>query len=119
MTVVSQSSYTELIARLERRAMRDYGPLDEIPLLLGSADALITLATERDQALENLRASEKMRDDLRVVLTQNLAIFAAVNERVSSAPHDHYEPCGPTNYLRSQGVPEDELPECVCWKAGL
>lgn len=43
--------------------------------------------------------------------------LAAAEAKIAQAPHDHYEPCGPTNYLRYQDATDDELPECTCWKS--
>jgi hypothetical protein len=42
---------------------------------------------------------------------------ARLRKLIEDAPHDHYETCGPTNYLISQGATEDELLDCTCWKS--
>lgn len=82
-----------------------------IDALTRTADALAAVTAERDQAVENARASQQMHEDARRLLNQTLMERDKLRERLADAPHG--ETC-----MSLQGF-RKPLGPCDCWKAGL
>jgi hypothetical protein len=74
-------------------------------------DALAAVTAERDQAVENARASQQMHEDARQLLDETLTERDELRTAVLYAPH------GP--HCNLSGVYSPEEPDCNCWKAGL